>query len=213
MSSTLENDTSALASLARRLFVRVVENPFVFYYLRTHFYWGTMRRLRRTLDMQPGERLLDVGCGSGMGAGLTRGTYVGIDMEMTYLRFARNRLRDQDRYTFMAMSVLDLGFRDGSFDKAMMLNVVHHLDDAMADRFLAKLARVVRKKVYVLDHDIERDNAVSGWLVKQDRGEYMRPFNALRDVLSHHYEVDDAQRFFNAEHTVSCVVFTLTPRR
>jgi ubiquinone/menaquinone biosynthesis C-methylase UbiE len=213
MPSTAQNDASAPRSLARRLFVRVVENPAVFYYLRTHFYWGTMRRLRRTLDMQPGERLLDVGCGSGMGAGLTRGTYVGIDTEMTYLKFARNRLRGQERYTFMAMSVLDLAFRDASFDKAMMLNVVHHLDDAMADRFLGKLARVVRKKVYVLDHDIERDNAVSGWLVRQDRGEHMRPFNALRDVLAQHYEVDNAQRFFNAEHTVSCVVFTLTPRR
>ena len=51
---------------------------------------------------------------------------------MTYLKFARNRRRRQDRYTFMAMS---------------------------------------------------------------------------------HYDVDDVQRFFNAEHTVSCVVFTLTPRR
>jgi cyclopropane fatty-acyl-phospholipid synthase-like methyltransferase len=169
--------------------------------------------LRRILDMQPGERLLDVGCGSGMGAGLTRGTYVGIDTEMTYLRFARNRLRDQPRYTFMAMSVLDMAFREGSFDKAMMLNVVHHLDDAMADRFLGALASMVRKKVYVLDHDIERDNPVSAWLVRQDRGAHMRPFAALREVLTQHYAVENAERFFNAEHTVSCVVFTLAPRR
>lgn len=199
-------------SLGRRLFVWMVENPFVFYYLRTHFYWGTMKRLRRALDLQPGEWLLDVGCGSGMGAGLTRGTYVGIDTDFTYLRFARRRLRHRPTHTFMAMSALDLGFRNGAFDKAMMLNVVHHLDDAMADRFLGTLARVVRKKVFVLDHDIERDNIVSGWLVKQDRGAYMRPFAALRDLLAHHYEVENAGRFFNIEHTVACVLFTLVPR-
>src|SRR5215813_15502185 len=121
----MANETAhgPLTALAERVIHRVVQNSAFFYYARTHFYWGTMRRLRRTLDMQPGERLLDVGCGSGMGAGLTQGTYVGIDMEMTYLRFARNRLRHQPRYTFMAMSVLDLAFRDASFDKAMMLNV------------------------------------------------------------------------------------------
>jgi ubiquinone/menaquinone biosynthesis C-methylase UbiE len=200
-------------SLGRRLFVKIVENPAVFYYLRTHFYWGTMRRLRRTLSIQPGETLLDVGCGAGMGAGLTRERYVGVDTEMVYLRFSRQRLRSWPTHTFMKMSALDLAFCDGAFDKAMMLNVVHHLDDAMADRFLGALARVVRKRVFVLDHDIERDNAVSGWLVRQDRGAYMRPFAALRDVLTQHYTVENAERFFNAEHTVSCVVFTLEPRR
>jgi len=201
------------SSLGRRFFIRVVENPAVFFYLRTHFYWGTMRRLRRVLDIRPGERLLDVGCGSGMGAGLTRGTYVGVDTDMTYLRFARNRLRASATHTFMAMSALDLAFRDGAFDKAMMLNVVHHLDDDMADRFLGTLARVVRKKVFVLDHDIDRDNAVSGWLVRQDRGGYMRSFEPLRRLLGHHYEIERVDRFFNLEHTVSCVVFTLLPRQ
>jgi len=210
---TSEFPHGASATLVKRVVHRVVQSPAVFYYARTHFYWGTMRRVRRTLDMQPGERLLDVGCGSGMGAGLTRGMYVGVDTDLTYLRFARRRLRQRPTHTFMAMSALDLGFQDGAFDKAMMLNVVHHLDDTMADQFLGKLARVVRKKVFVLDHDIERDNAVSGWLVRQDRGAHMRPYGALRDLLAHHYDVENAQRFFNAEHTVSCAVFTLVPRR
>ena len=208
MSSVPEADT-----LGRRVFVKIVENPAVFYYLRTHFYWGTMRRLRRTLNMQPGETLLDVGCGAGMGAGLTRGMYVGVDTDMVYLRFSTQRLRAQPTHTFMKMSALDLAFRDGAFDKAMMLNVVHHLDDAMADRFLGKLARVVRHRVYVLDHDIDRDNAVSGFLVKQDRGEHMRPFAALTRVLEAHYTVENAERFFNWERTVSCALFTLVPRR
>ncbi len=200
-------------SLSRRVFVKIVENPAVFYYLRTHFYWGTMRRLRRTLKMQPGETLLDVGCGAGMGAGLTRGMYVGVDTDMVYLRFSTQRLRAQPTHTFMKMSALDLAFCDGAFDKAMMLNVVHHLDDAMADRFLGKLARVVRQRVYVLDHDIDRDNAVSGFLVKQDRGEHMRPFAALTRLLEAHYTVENAERFFNWERTVSCALFTLVPRR
>jgi ubiquinone/menaquinone biosynthesis C-methylase UbiE len=200
-------------SVPRRLFVKVIENPAVFYYLRTHFYWGTMRRLRRTLAMQPGETLLDVGCGAGMGAGLTQGRYVGVDTEMVYLRFSRHRLRRVPTHTFMKMSALELGFCDGAFDKAMMLNVVHHLDDAMADTFLAKLARVVRKKVYVLDHDIDNDNALSGWLVRLDRGAHMRPFKALTHVLERHYTVENAERFFNLEHSVRCVLYTLVPRR
>jgi ubiquinone/menaquinone biosynthesis C-methylase UbiE len=208
-----QSEQGIVSALAGRIIHRVVRSPAVFYYARTHFYWGTMKRLRRTIDIQRGERLLDVGCGSGMGAGLTRGMYVGVDTDMTYLRFARARLRHKTTHTFMAMSALDLGFQDAAFDKAMMLYVVHHLDAAMADRFLGHLARVVRKRVYVLDHDIDRDNAVSGWLVRQDRGAYMRPYTELHDLLGHHYEVENVERFFNAERTIACVLFTLAPRR
>ena len=85
-----------LTALAERVIHRVVQNSAFFYYARTHFYWGTMRRMRRALDLQPGERLLDVGCGSGMGAGLTKGTYIGVDTEMAYLRFAHGRLADAE---------------------------------------------------------------------------------------------------------------------
>jgi len=202
-----------LRETGERIFHRIVENPAVFYYARTHFYWGTMGRLRRALDLRPGERLLDIGCGSGMGAGLTRGMYVGIDTEMTYLRFAHARLRDSSRHSFLAMSAVELGFRDGAFDKAMLLNVVHHLDDAMVDRFLGHVTRVVRQRIFILDHDPERDNAVSGWLVKHDRGAHMRKCADLAALLERHCRVETIDRFYNAEHTVACALFTLAPRR
>src|SRR5262249_41056079 len=134
-----------LSRVAERVIHRVVQNSAFFYYARTHFYWGTMKRVRRTLDLQPGERLLDVGCGSGMGAGLTTGTYVGVDAEMTYLRFASGRLRARPTHSFACMSARRLAFGDRAFDKAMMLNLVHHLDEATLDGFLRELRRVVRK--------------------------------------------------------------------
>jgi SAM-dependent methyltransferase len=200
-------------SLAGRLIHRVVENSAFFFYARTHFYWGTMSRVRAALDLRPGERLLDVGCGSGMGAGLTNGTYVGMDNEMKYLRFARNRLRNRPTHSFVKMSAFELGFFDGAFDKAVMMNVAHHLEEKVLDCFLEQLTRVVRKKMVILDHAPDRDNAVSGWLLSHDRGEYIRPRPELRRILEHHYEVEKEEAFFNLEHTISHVLFTLVPRR
>ena len=200
-----------LSRLAERVIHRVVQNSAFFYYARTHFYWGTMKRVRRTLDLQPGERLLDVGCGSGMGAGLTSGTYIGVDAEMSYLRFASGRLQNRPTHSFACMSAKQLAFDDGAFDKAMMLNLVHHLDEATLDDFLRELKRVVRKKVYILDHAPDRDNAVSGWLLSLDRGEHIRQRPTLRALLERHYTVEREEVFFNLEHTVSCVLFTLVP--
>lgn len=202
-----------LSALAERVIHRVVQNSAFFYYARTHFYWGTMKRMRRALDLQPGERLLDVGCGSGMGAGLTHGTYIGVDTEMAYLRFAHGRLSASPTHSFACMSAMRLAFGDGAFDKAMMLNLVHHLDEDILDGFLQELTRVVRKKVFILDHAPDRDNAVSGWLLSLDRGANIRPRHELRRLLERRYDVESEDTFFNLEHTVSCVLFTLVPRR
>ncbi len=200
-------------TLAGRLIHRAVENSAFFFYARTHFYWGTMRRVRAALDLRPGERLLDVGCGSGMGAGLTKGTYVGMDNEMKYLRFARHRLRNRPTHSFVKMSAFQLGFFDVAFDKAVMLAVAHHLEDEVLDRFLEQLTRVVRKKMVILDFAPDRDNAVSAWLLSHDRGEHIRQRPDLRRILERHYEVEREEVFFNLEHTISQVLFTLVPRR
>ena len=111
------------------------------------------------------------------------------------------------------MSALQLAFPDRSFDKAMMLNLVHHLDETTLDRFLVELTRVVRKKVFVLDHAPDHDNAVSGWLLSLDRGAHIRRRGELRALLERHYEIEKEEAFFNLEHTVSCVLFTLVARR
>jgi ubiquinone/menaquinone biosynthesis C-methylase UbiE len=204
-------DRGPLTNLAERIIHRFVQNSAFFYYARTHFYWGTMRRMRRALAIEPGERLLDIGCGGGMGAGLTRGFYVGVDTELRYLQFANRRLRHLGTHSFLSASAMELAFRDGAFEKGMMLNVVHHLDDDMVDRFFRELRRVVRKKVFVLDHAPEHDNLVSGWLLSLDRGEHFRHRPELRQLLARHWDVEREDAFYNAEHTISHVLFTLVP--
>jgi SAM-dependent methyltransferase len=167
--------------------------------------------MRQALAVELGERLLDVGCGGGMGARLTRGFYVGVDTDLTYLRFARQRLRRLGTHSFLSMSAMELAFRDGAFDKGMMLNVVHHLDDDMVDRFFRELRRVVRKKVFVLDHAPEHDNFVSGWLLSLDRGEHFRRRDELRPLLARHWDIEREEAFYNTERTISHVLFTLVP--
>ena len=208
-----ESNHGPLSSLAERVIHRVVQNSAFFYYARTHFYWGTMKRMRQALDLRPGERILDVGCGSGMGAGLTTGTYIGVDTEMSYLRFASGRLRRKPTHSFACMSAMQLAFADNTFDKAMMLNLVHHLDEEILDRFLIELTRVVRTQVFILDHAPDHDNAVSGWLLSLDRGEHIRRRADLRRLLERRYDIANEEVFFNLEHTISHVLFTLTPRR
>lgn len=183
----------------------------VFHYARLPAYWGTMSRLAGALRVQPGERILDVGCGTGIGAALAREHYVGIDMDLPYLLFARRWVGTAGR-AFAKMSATNLGFRASCFDKAVLINVVHHVDDDLLDRFLLELTRVVRESVIVLDAAPDTANRVSRFFLAHDRGEHLRPRRDLRALLERRYRVEHEEVFHNTLRSVSQVLFTLAPK-
>jgi SAM-dependent methyltransferase len=195
------------ALLIEKIFAR----PALFFHLRRPIYLGSLARLRAALALHPGESLLDVGCGTGMCAPLARGTYVGIDATMAYLRFASTRWRSPTR-SFVAMDAFDCGFAAQTFDKAILVNMVHHLDDAATDALFAQLRRIVRGRVVVMDAAPEIANPVERFVLRYDRGDHIRDGDRLRPLLTRHFDLEHEERFHNALHIVPQVIFSLRPR-
>jgi SAM-dependent methyltransferase len=79
------------------------------------------------LDLPPGARILDAGCGSGRNmVELSRhGTVTGVELSETSVAIARNRGVGD----VVAGSVLDMPFPDASFELAVTLDVIEHLED------------------------------------------------------------------------------------
>src|ERR1700689_284356 len=119
------------------------------YELQTHraedrhwWYRGRRRVLDVLLDglhMPPGLRVLDAGCGSGRNmVQLQRyGQVTGIELSPPSGRGARER----GGGGVLEGSVLEMPFADDSFDLAVSLDVVEHLEDDIAA--LRELRRVV----------------------------------------------------------------------
>ena len=92
-----------------------------------------------------GERVLDVGCGTGS---LTRvmlvsadaKNIVGIDLADVYLESARQTIRDP-RVDFKAGDATSLPFADKSFDRAFAMLVLHFVPDAK--KAVSEMRRVV----------------------------------------------------------------------
>jgi SAM-dependent methyltransferase len=91
------------------------------------------------LGLPPRARILDAGCGSGRNmVELARyGVVTGIELSETSVALARER----DAGEVILGSVLDMPFADDSYDLAVSLDVIEHLEDDLAA--LRELRRTV----------------------------------------------------------------------
>lgn len=114
------------------------ENPLK-YSLTTRF---KERQILRLLDIKPGERLLDVGCGIGYLSSLARARgaeIVGIDMSHQALLHAREQVEGD----FVVAGAGGLPFAADSFDKVIFADVIEHVpDDHQA---LGEIVRVAKQ--------------------------------------------------------------------
>jgi SAM-dependent methyltransferase len=98
-----------------------------------------IERVMDDLDLPAGARILDAGCGSGrnMIELARRGPVTGVELSQTSVELARGRNSGE----VIAGSVLEMPFPDASFDLAVSLDVIEHLDDDLAA--LRELRRTV----------------------------------------------------------------------
>ena len=144
------------------------------------------------LALQPGESVLDVGCGTGVFLpGLAalagpEGRVVGLDHSAAFLEDARKRLVEaslSDRVELVKDDAHRLPFPDGTFDAAHCERVLMHLEDpALAIREMRRVVRpggrVVIAEVYAaaarLAHpDPEAERLISEQLVSGIRNTSM----------------------------------------
>ena len=98
------------------------------------------RQLRRFLQFAPGDRVIDLGCGSGRSIlwnAASGAAFTGVDVSPFFAHEARATAD-------LALADLrQLPFADGSFTKAYALDVLEHLSPDALDAMLAEAARVL----------------------------------------------------------------------
>ncbi len=122
--------------------------------------------------LKPGERVLDVGCGTGV---LTRlaaeavgpaGSIIGIDPGPKMIGIARkNAALEGSRAEFKLAAIEDLPFEDNSFDCVLSSFMVHHLPPDLKLRGLAEVCRVLKSGGRMLVVDIDRPSNPLWWLL------------------------------------------------
>ncbi len=125
-------------------------------FLVEHWYLGsrtrrymTVRRFREVLEhanLEPGNRVIDLGCGWAFGTHWARDRGcqpVGVDLGLDQLRWARANLDPGRGLGLAHANARQLPFRTGSFDRAVSVEMMEHVFRPDRPAVFAEIARVL----------------------------------------------------------------------
>jgi len=121
------------------------------------------------MGLQPGERVLDLGCGAGwatrllaqlVAGGERPGQVVGLDVSDEMVRRARGTSTQYDNILFVVGSAVQIPWEENFFDKVLSVESFYYYGDQ--DRALDELFRVMapRGELFILIN-LYKDNAYS----------------------------------------------------
>lgn len=128
--------------------------------------------------------VIDVACGTGQYSAITKADYLGVDLNEKYINDATKTYGTAKR-KFLCADANTAAIKESSYDAAILIDATHHLSDQENKTLLATLGRVASKYVIICDPVIQKPaNLIGRFLTYVDRGNYIRPRQALLDVIS-----------------------------
>jgi ubiquinone/menaquinone biosynthesis C-methylase UbiE len=167
----------------------------------------------RIMDLKPGERVLDLGCGSGWATRLIArlvgegpagfGQVIGLDISDEMVRRARQASRDFENVMFVWGSAQQIPWEENYFDKVFSVESFYYYPDQ--DRVLAELFRVLapRGRFFLLIN-LYKDNPYSlRWLDHIEVPVHVRSEQEYVTLLkAHTFEDVEARRIPDLSPTV-----------
>jgi ubiquinone/menaquinone biosynthesis C-methylase UbiE len=150
----------------------------------------------RQMNLRPGERVLDLGCGSGWATRLLArlvadgpegfGQVVGVDVSDEMIRQARAESRDFDNVLYVWGSAQQIPWEENFFDKVLSVESFYYYPDQ--DRALAELFRVMAPhgRLFILIN-LYKDNPYSlQWVHKLKVPVHVRSKDEYVQLLKAH---------------------------
>ena len=152
------------------------------------------RFIREYVKAVAGEAVLDVGCGTGVSLDSLPQpiAYTGVDLSESYIERARAQHGHQGRFLAADATVNDPQIAS-PYDRAFAFVVLHHLSDEQVGGLIGNLIRWLKPggSFTSIDPCFTRpQNAFAGYLIRNDRGQFVRTPAALSALFVGRFAVE-----------------------
>lgn len=156
------------------------------------FFNARVASIGEYLNLNPGDYVIDIGCGPGyivdhLDAGIH---YVGFDTDKRYIAYAQKHFGHKGEFYCQPFDD-DCAQAYGPADVVMMNGVIHHLDDAAAAATMQSITKVLKPEgtFFAVDGCFrEGQSWIARWLLRNDRGRYVRTERGYRDLYRSFFE-------------------------
>lgn len=168
--------------------MQILDNPIIWEASRRllDIYLGLYKIRTDTLRnwgcLQSNPSVLDIGCGIGQYADISKGKYLGVDLNEKYIKYARKR-HQKSNQSFICTDVVTGLHENSKFDLVLMVDFLHHISDENVSSILTAAMHLTKGHMAIFEPCPIQIHPVGRWLISHDRGGYMRKPAMLRELI------------------------------
>ena len=126
--------------------------------------------------------VIDIGCGIGQYCKITKGNYLGIDLQPNYISYCKRKYKDKNK-SFRCADASTILKEKTTFDLILIVDFLHHVSDDLAVKILHTASLLSNEYVVNFEPVYEQSNPIGRWLREHDRGNYIRSLENLHKLF------------------------------
>ncbi len=175
---------------------KIISSPQVYDTIQTIVGEKLFRKylVEKIFKIQDGYKILDIACGTGGYCKYLLNyniKYYGFDGNASYINYAKIKFRKNKNFFFYNEMIKDFNMlNEIEFDLIIVMGLLHHLSDTEVIYLLNLTKNLLKKGGRVITFDqckYKNMNYIEDFLVKNDRGKYMRDLSEYKSLISNIY--------------------------